>query len=249
MRRNPLVIVGAGGSPAVRPGAWIIGLAFAGMALVGRPAWAQQWTSGSGGTIYYNGGSVGIGTAYPEAKLDVDGGQLVISNSTVTPSSVRIYGGTDGGNTSGVYLINSAGNYGFAVTSYGTGYFSGNVGIGTTNPGTYKLAVNGAIGANEVIVTNTSGWSDYVFQPSYRLRPLREVNAYIRANHHLPDIPSESEVQEKGVSVGEMQKKLLAKVEELTLHLIRQEQENQELRDRIARLEKSSAGATAPAAQ
>ena len=161
---------------------------------------------------------------------------------------MRIYGGTDGGNTSGVYLINSAGNYGFAVTSYGTGYFSGNVGIGTTNPGTYKLAVNGAIGANEVVVTNTSGWSDFVFQPDYRLRPLREVSAYIRANHHLPDIPSESEVQEKGVSVGEMQKKLLAKVEELTLHLIRQEQENQELRDRIVRLEKTAAGAPAPAA-
>jgi DNA-binding transcriptional MerR regulator len=114
--------------------------------------------------------------------------------------------------------------------------------------------VNGNIGTQDIIVTNT-GWSDYVFQPGYRLRPLSEVKAYIQANHHLPDIPSEAEVKEKGVSVGEMQSKLLAKVEELTLHMIqaderntRLEQQNQELRDRLARLEKS-ANATPTAAK
>ena len=124
---------------------------------------------------------------------------------------------------------------------------SGNVGIGTTSP-QYLLSVKGTVGAQEFIVTNT-GWSDYVFQPGYRLRPLREVAAYIQANHHLPDIPSETDVKEKGVSVGEIQAKLLAKIEELTLHMIqaderndRLERQNQELRDRIARLEK---GATA----
>ena len=90
--------------------------------------------------------------------------------------------------------------------------------------------------AKDVIVTNI-GWSDYVFQPGYRLPSLSEVNAYIQQNHHLPDIPSEAEVKEKGVSVGEMQAKLLAKVEELTLHMIQQESENKELRQRIAQLE------------
>ena len=120
------------------------------------------------------------------------------------------------------------------------------MGIGTTNP-QYLLAVKGTIGAQDVIVTN-SGWSDYVFQPGYRLRPLSEVGAYIQANHHLPDIPSEAEVKEKGVSVGDMQSKLLAKVEELTLHMIQQEKENRELRERIARLESGAASASAPAA-
>jgi hypothetical protein len=100
--------------------------------------------------------------------------------------------------------------------------------------------VNGTIGAKEVIITNT-GWSDYVFRPGYRLRPLSEVNAYIHAHHHLPDIPSEAEAMAKGVGVGEMQAKLLAKVEELTLHMIQQEKENRELRDRIARLEAGAA--------
>ena len=96
--------------------------------------------------------------------------------------------------------------------------------------------MNGTIGAKEFLVTNT-GWSDYVFAPGYKLRMLSEVSAFIQANHHLPDIPSEAEVKEKGVSVGEMQAKLLAKVEELTLHLIQQEKENNELRERLAQLE------------
>jgi len=131
---------------------------------------------------------------------------------------------------------------------------TGNVGVGTTNP-QYLLSVKGTVGAQEFIVTNT-GWSDYVFQPGYRLRPLREIGAYIRANHHLPDIPSEAEVKAKGVSVGEMQSKLLAKVEELTLHMIqadernnRLEEQNQELRDRLARLEKVASSITTTAAK
>ena len=135
---------------------------------------------------------------------------------------------------------------------------SGNVGIGTTNPcgnpyapANCKLSVAGAIQAQEVVVN--SGWSDYVFQPSYRLQPLTEVAAFIQENHHLPDIPSEAEVKEKGVSLGDMQAKLLAKVEELTLHMIqaeerndRLEQRNRELQERIAKLEGTSAATANP---
>ena len=83
-----------------------------------------------------------------------------------------------------------------------------------------------------------------MFRPEYRLKPLSEVAAYIDEHQHLPDIPSEGEVREKGVSLGEMQVKLLAKVEELTLHMIqadernnRLERQNRELQERIARLE------------
>jgi ribosomal protein S15P/S13E len=106
------------------------------------------------------------------------------------------------------------------------------VGIGTTTP-QYRLAVNGTIGTKEVVVTNT-GWADYVFRPGYRLRPLSEVDAYIQANHRLPDIPSEAEVRENGVSVGSTQAKLLAKIEELTLHVIQQEKDRHSLRERMA---------------
>jgi len=134
---------------------------------------------------------------------------------------------------------------------------AGNVGIGTTNP-LYLLSVKGTIGAQEVIVVPTTGWSDYVFRPEYRLRPLSEVSHYIQANGHLPDMPTEAEVKEKGVSIGDMQAKLLAKIEELTLHMIEQEKENRdlrenltkengELRERLARLEKGSTANLTPA--
>jgi hypothetical protein len=109
------------------------------------------------------------------------------------------------------------------------------VGIAAANP-PCKLAVNGLIAAKDITVTNTL-WPDYVFRPEYRLRPLGEVEEHIRALGHLPGVPSAREVEEKGVSVGEMQGKLLEKVEELTLHLIRQEKENRALRERVARLE------------
>ena len=92
-------------------------------------------------------------------------------------------------------------------------------------------------GARDVVVTNVSPWPDHVLRPGFRLQPLSEVNTYIQKHHHLPDIPSEAEVKEEGVSVGEMQVKLLAKVEELTLHMIQQERENKKLRERLAQLE------------
>jgi hypothetical protein len=68
-------------------------------------------------------------------------------------------------------------------------------------------------------------------------RPLAEVASYIKEHHHLPEIPSEAEVKEKGVGVGDMQAKLLAKIEELTLHLIQADEKNLELQERIGRLE------------
>jgi len=117
---------------------------------------------------------------------------------------------------------------------------TGYVGIGTANP-QYLLSVNGTIGAKQVTVTNT-GWSDYVFKSGYRLRPLREIGEYIKGRHHLPDIPSEKEVRDKGINVGEMEAKLLAKVEELTLYMIEADERNRTLEDRIAQLERQGMG-------
>jgi len=97
---------------------------------------------------------------------------------------------------------------------------AGNVGIGTTNP-TYPLSVHGTVEATEVIVQ--TGWSDYVFGKSYRLTPLSEVESYINSQHHLPGVPSEKQVAAQGVSLGDMQSKLLAQIEQLTLHQIEQE--------------------------
>jgi uncharacterized protein YhdP len=97
--------------------------------------------------------------------------------------------------------------------------------------------------------------ADYVFQPDYRLSPLTEVATYIEQNHHLPGIPSAKEVQTQGVNLGAMQTKLLAKIEELTLHMIQADErnnrleaqgrdlreQNRDLQQRIARLEAAQA--------
>lgn len=112
---------------------------------------------------------------------------------------------------------------------------NGNVGIGTTAP-QYRLAVNGTIGAKEVIVTNT-GWADHVLRPEYALKPLSQVEAYIHDNQRLPDMPSEADAKDKGVGLAEMQVKLLAKIEELTLHVIELDKRNKALEAKVAMLQ------------
>ena len=103
-----------------------------------------------------------------------------------------------------------------------------NFGIGTRYP-QYKLDVIGTIRAREIIV-NTNG-ADFVFDQDYKLRTLKEVAEYIHLNHHLPDVQSASEMQGEGLSVGDMQTKLLQKIEELTLYVIQQDEEIRELKE------------------
>lgn len=93
-----------------------------------------------------------------------------------------------------------------------------NVGIGVDNP-TYKLTVNGAIGARQVKVTQEQ-WADYVFHPNYKLPLLATVEQFIKDHGHLPDIPSEKEVLENGIDLGEINRLYLQKIEELTLYII-----------------------------
>lgn len=94
---------------------------------------------------------------------------------------------------------------------------NGNVGIGTTNP-SYKLSVKGNIRSEELVVE--TGWADYVFERSYNLKPLHEVEAFILKNKHLEGIPSAKEIQANGLSVGAVQTRMMEKIEELTLYII-----------------------------
>jgi hypothetical protein len=109
---------------------------------------------------------------------------------------------------------------------------SGNVGIGTTSPDN-KLDVLGIIRANEVIVE--TGWADYVFQDDYKLKPLSEVEAFIKENKHLPSVPSAAKIQDKGAHVAELITKMMEKIEELTLYSIEQKKEIDELKRRLDR--------------
>lgn len=107
----------------------------------------------------------------------------------------------------------------------------GNVGIGTNTP-KEKLSVNGNIRAHEIKV-ETANWPDYVFRVNYQLPSLKETEQYIKEKGHLPGIPSAIVVKEKGIDLGDMNARLLQKIEELTLHLIRIEKENEQQKNDI----------------
>jgi hypothetical protein len=124
---------------------------------------------------------------------------------------------------------------------FGTSSFSQRVKIGSKlASGAYTdcmLSVDGSIVTKEVIVQNTY-WADYVFDENYVLKPIEEVKSYIINNKHLPDVPSESEIQQEGLSLSQMQKIQMQKIEELTLYIIQISEENKKLKEAIDQLTK-----------
>ncbi|QMW02851.1 hypothetical protein [Spirosoma foliorum] len=114
-----------------------------------------------------------------------------------------------------------------------------NPGIQTLNyPTGYNLLVTGGILTERLRVATKNGthWADYVFSPSYRLTPLAQVRHFIQQHGHLPGIPSAQEVDQQGIDVAQMQAQMMSKIEELTLHAIRQETEIKRLKRQVIRL-------------
>ncbi|CAD5265027.1 MULTISPECIES: hypothetical protein [unclassified Imperialibacter] len=112
----------------------------------------------------------------------------------------------------------------------------GKVGIGDPLP-TDKLKVVGAVRA-DTYYSSTTTYADFVFQDSYKLTPLSDVETFIKRNRHLPEIPTEAEVMKDGLNLTEMNVKLLQKVEELTLYLIEQNKQIAEQKARMDGMEK-----------
>lgn len=198
----------------------------------------------SGRLLITNSGNVGIGSTSPQEKLVV-GGNILLNPAD---KYLKIFANTEGVDSIVFARSDNSHQASIATTAFGKSILfkvgggeivrfrnDGNVGIGTTNP-THKLTVNGQVKAKGFLA-DTSNWADFVFEPGYPLAPLAEVEAHIRDKGHLPGIPSAVEVKEQGVDLMAMQVKLLQKVEELTLHLIRMEKENATLRQRVQALE------------
>jgi hypothetical protein len=178
-------------------------------------------------------GNVGIGNTSPSHPLtvkpttDIDAISWRRSVDGNEVGRLGVTGGAGTGRYGWIGLWNATGIQSFQIDAGGGNSYlvSGNVGIGTTNPQN-KLDVNGTIRAKEVKVE--TGWADFVFTPTYKLRPLSEVEQFIKTNGHLPEIPKAEDVQQNGINLGEMQTKLLQKVEELTLYSIEQEKKLEE---------------------
>ena len=185
-------------------------------------------------------GNVGIGTTSPFARLHV---QNDTYTGTVAIGHSQYPGLIASSALTGEFRIdNRSSSIGYITfypngegTTVGTEAMrinaAGKVGIGTTSPDEL-LSVNGTIHSKEVKV-NLTGLPDYVFKPDYCLPTLSEVKTYIDKNSHLPEIPSAQEVEKNGLNLGEMNKLLLKKVEELTLYLLEQKQEIDKLKSQV----------------
>jgi hypothetical protein len=197
-------------------------------------------------------GNIGIGITNPLNKLSVqtsgtnDG--IKIINTSSYAAGLHLSNTNTSGHTWALFstgtgnISEGAGN--FTIYDYGTGFTrffisgsTGNIGIGTITPDpAYLLSVNGKIRAKEIKVE--TGWSDFVFEKHYKLKTLFEVENYINENGHLPEIPTAKEVEENGIEVGQIESKLLQKIEELTLYVIEQNKKIETLQKEVDSLKK-----------
>ncbi|MFN8308813.1 MAG: hypothetical protein U0T73_02515 [Chitinophagales bacterium] len=192
-------------------------------------------------------GSVGIGTNSPQAKLDVSGDVRINKNEFYLREGNDQFHGLGWYGTGKPFASQTPDGpvlYGFAGGALGTRYLGvdlcvlswshdGKVKIGeVSTPGDYRLYVDKGIMAESFrcAIKTTSDWQDKVFDNNYNLPSLDYVERFISLNRHLPAVPSAQDVVKNGIDLGNISATLLAKIEELTLYIIMQQHEIEELK-------------------
>ena len=202
-------------------------------------------------------GQVGVGVLAPKAKLHIAGRVLIQganldyrqiegNNLDYLQNSGQMLIGWNrsGGGGETDFISNQSGGVtgGFSFYSYSNSgvmnqlmsmQADGSIGIGTTNTNGYKVAIKGNVVATGMKVQLMDVWPDYVFDQSYKKRSLSDLEYFIKTEKHLPEIPSAEEVKDKGIDLGDMNAKLLKKIEELTLYLIEQNKQIELLKEKV----------------
>jgi hypothetical protein len=195
------------------------------------------------------GGKVGVGTVNPVSLFQVGEGTSKVamgdaSGLTLAYGTSYIGFNAARSGTNWTVIQDGANNGGAVIYSsiFGDIYFAS---IETTGANhktltdadlksriKLRVAPDGTTYAKAVNV-QTTNWPDYVFKKDYSLLPLNQLESYINQNQHLPGLPSAKDVTEKGVDVGEMNKMLLKKIEELTLYVIELQKENLKVNQKL----------------
>lgn len=173
------------------------------------------WST-NGADSYKSSGNVGIGMNNPSAKLHVDG-TIKLGATTAEQVLIGKNGFIDVYNSNNKFIV------GYNHPLNRVTFYASNFNVEGNVQASGELSVCGNIHAGEVVVE--SGWCDYVFSNDYALMPLEQVAEFIDENHHLPNIPSAATVEENGLHIADMQKRMMEKIEELTLHAITQQKQ------------------------
>lgn len=189
-------------------------------------------TNGADRFSINNIGNATLGSSAEGGLLTTDGGYtgMVLKTAGITRLSVVAAGVNPEitGTGTGILRIrnNSDGIY-----MYSNGKIS--IGGGGAVATGYVVSVEGKLIATEVTSLPFGSWPDYVFAEDYKLKPLSEVKKYIDQHKHLPGIPAAAEIEKNGVQLGDMSKRLMEKVEELTLYILQLQEQIDELKKEL----------------
>lgn len=200
---------------------------------------------------------VNSGLNYRAARITrtTEGGFLEFVSTNATDWSIGEWGGSirilssadDFTNSTDQYMItetaiqpfsNNTKSIGTSTVSWNHLYVTdahlyGNVAVGTVMASGYKLSVEGKIICTELRVDQVTNWPDYVFRNDYQLMPLDHLRKFIYKNGHLPNIPASGEIENSGMDVGDMQKRMMEKIEELTLYILQQQEQIEKLQKEL----------------